>query len=785
MANHNERARDLLSRMTIKEKTAQLISVWLKLEPGGRFSLRDLRGFSIKDSEQDAGSLLQHGMGQITRPLGTHRIDAREGVKSLNGVQRFLVEKTRLGIPALPHEECLAGVMADGATLFPAGINYGALWDPSLMERVASAIGEELASIGGKQGLAPVLDVSRDARWGRTEETFGEDPYLAGCQATAYVRGLQGPDRRVLATLKHFAGHSFSEGGRNHAPVHIGERELNDTFLLPFEMAVKLAGVGSLMPAYHDIDGEPSSSSYHYLTEVLREQWGFDGIIVSDYEAISLLYDHHRVAADEAEASAVAIRAGMDVELPGFTCFYTGIERAIDRGLLSVEEVNAAVLRVLVEKSRLGLFEHPYTDEGAVSFNTKEHRELASEAAAKSIVLLKNDGLLPLSPDRKTALIGPLADEHNAMFCGYSFPIHVANGMRAPESSTRYGKTLREALGERIAGEGLRYRRGCAILGKKPEQTPVFPGDLEAGTREQPETVSYDRSGIEEAVAVASEADQIVLAVGDIAGLFLSGTVGEGSDTDSLRLPGVQQELLEALLATGKPIAVVLINGRPYNLGEGFDRANAVLEAWLPGQQGGEVVADILLGAREPGGRLPVSLPRSAGAMPYFYNHKLKAAGTPVQKEFGAVFPFGHGLSYTRFEYSDFSLETPEAPVNGEITLSLVVTNRGDREGDEVVQLYVRDVLATRVRPVKELKGFRRLTLPAGGSSRVRFRLPVDMLAYTMDGTRRVVEPGAFELQIGSSAQDVKWRETARVTGALRELPKNWRMLCETEVSPL
>ncbi len=772
MSQITDRAEKLLAKMSIREKSAQLYSVWLRIDEDGDFAFRSMNDGFIKRSDSDAREVMRDGIGQITRPLGTRPIDARACVKGLNLVQKFLIEETRHGIPAIVHEECLPGLMAQGATLFPSAINFGALFDEALLERIGGAIGAELASVGAQQGLAPVLDVSRDVRWGRTEETLGEDPYLVGSLATAYVRGLQGRDRRVLATLKHFVAHSFSEGGRNHAPVRVGERELNDVFMLPFEMAVKLANAGSVMPAYHDIDGEPSSSSYHYLTEVLRNEWGFDGIIVSDYEAVNLLYDHHKVAADEAEASALALRAGMDMELPGFTCFRTGIEKALDRGLLDIADIDAAVRRVLCEKGRLGLFDHPFIDEGGVSLNTPEHRALALEAAEKSIVLLKNDGTLPLSSVAKTALVGPLADDQMGLFCGYSFPVHLIVAFRTEDKENVYGKTLRETISER--GDEILYSRGCDILRERPKDAPVFPGDVHGA--EQQDSVSYDEAGIADAVRMAHSADRIIVAVGDLAGLFLTGTVGEGSDASSLKLPGVQQKLLDALLALGKPTVVVVLSGRPYNLGQAFEKASAVIQAWLPGQEGGEALARIIYGESSPGGRLPVSIPRSAGAMPYFYNHKLKSAGTPVQRDFGALYPFGFGLSYTTFEYSDFSLERDDAPVDGEIAVSGTVTNSGKRSGDEVVQLYVRDINASLVRPVLELKGFKRVSLAPGKSVKVRFTVPVDMLNFTISGTRRVVEPGEFEVMIGSSANDIHWRGKAMVTGKVRELPKKWRM---------
>jgi beta-glucosidase len=586
----------------------------------------------------------------------------------------------------------------------------------------------------------------------------------------------------VLATLKHFVGHSFSEGARNHAPVRVGERELNDVFLLPFEMAVKLANAGSVMPAYHDIDGEPASASVRYMTDVLRAQWGFDGIIVSDYEAVRLLHDNHRVARDEAEATALALKAGMDIELPGFSCFRTGIEKALARGLIEPGHVDAAVRRVLVEKSRLGLFEHPYADEGAVVLNAAEHKQVAAEAAEKSIVLLANDGILPLRDEGTTALIGPLVDDPLAVFCGYSFPVHLIMAFRHLDTSTRYAKTLREAIGERARSGKLVYSRGCDILTERPAEAPVFPGDPNAALGQKKSYVSRDESRIAEAVRVASKADRIVVALGDLSGLFLTGTVGEGSDASSLELPGVQQKLLDSLLALDKPLVVVLLNGRPYNLGPAYVNANAVLEAFLPGQEGADAIARVLYGDAEPGGRLPVSVPRSAGAMPYFYNHKLKSAGTPVQPEFGAVYPFGHGLSYTTFEYGDLRLESREVPVDGQIILSFTVRNTGSRTGDEVAQLYVRDLYASVVRPIRELKGFKRLTLAPGEGKTLRFTLPADMLAFTVSGTTRLVEPGEIELMVGRSSQDVRLSDKVTLTGSPRALPRDWRMVCATEV---
>jgi beta-xylosidase len=783
MINHRQRAHGLLRKMNVKEKVAQLHSVWLSIEEDGSFAFRKAVNGFIEESRSEPDSILKHGIGQITRPLGTRPIEARSCVRGLNRIQKYLMERTRLKIPALPHEECLPGLMARGATLFPAAINYGSLWDEELVKEVAAAIGSELYSVGARQGLAPVLDVSRDVRWGRTEESFGEDPYLAGCLGVAYVRGLQSENRRVLATLKHYAGHSFSEGARNHAPVRVGERELNDVFLLPFEMAVKLASAGSVMPAYHDIDGEPCSSSWRLITEVLRERWGFDGLVVSDYEAIRLLYAHHGVARDKSEAAALALKAGMDVELPGNTVFESGIEEALSRGILKMSTLDEAVTRVLIEKSRLGLFENPYADEGAITLNSPEHRQVAREAAARSVVLLKNDGILPLQDEGTTALVGPLADDQLAVLCGYSFPVHLIRAQRLLDTGTDHAQTLRQALEERVSAGTILHSRGCEIFTERMLEAPVFPGDPGAEQGQKKSTVSMDESGIADAVTVAARADRIIVAVGDLSGLFLTGTVGEGSDASSLVLPGVQQKLVEALLSLSKPTVIILLSGRPYNLGEAFSRANAVLEAWFPGQEGAGALAGILYGDINPGGRLPVSFPKSAGAMPYFYNHKLKSAGSPVHPDFGAVFPFGHGLSYTSFEYSDFRVTTGKVANDSQFEISCTVENTGPRAGDEVVQLYIHDPVASLVRPVMELKGFKRLTLNPGERRRVSFVLPVDLLGFTVSGTSRVVEPGEFQLMIGRSSADILFRETVEVTGKPRELPENWRMATEVRVS--
>ncbi len=777
-----DRVEDLLGRMTLDEKIAQLHALWLMLSPDGNHRTRS-DGFAGGGAAPDIRARIRNGLGQITRPLGTYAIDPADGVRALNHLQKFLVEETRLGIPVLSHEECLSGTMGRGGTMLPSSLAFGATWDPDLIQQVGAAIGAELRSVGCRQGLAPVLDVARDARWGRTEETFGEDPFLVGLMATAYVRGLQGPDRGVLATLKHYVGHSFSEGGRNHAPVHLGWRELNDDFMLPFEMAVKLADAASVMPAYHDIDNEPLHASRHLLTTVLREEWGFDGIVVADYIGVTLLHTHHGVAADAAEAAALAFKAGLDVELPADDCA-PHLKEALDRGLIDMETIDAAVRRHLTEKFRTGLFEHPYADEGKIAVQAKEAVALSRRVARQSVTILGNDGILPLAPDARIALIGPCADDPLALLGDYAFPVHLINSDDSDDTS----QVVTPLAGLRaLCGDRLTYARGCNIFDERSSGTPVFPGDVDDNTSlDIAERYSTRRDMMDEAVAAATGADVAVVCVGDLSGIFQTGTVGEGSDVDTLDLPGLQQELLDRIVATGTPVVVVLSSGRPYTLGGQEDALAALVMTYFGGQEGGTALAEVLTGTAEPAGRLTLSVPRSAGAAPYFYNHKFKSSGTPIARHFGSRYPFGHGLSYTTFEFSDFALEASSVDIEtGEVEVSFTVTNTGDRAGVAVPQLYVRDKLASLVRPVKELKGFARVELAAGAAARVTLRVPTDMLNFTGYEGVRIVEPGDFDLMVGASSADIRLRGTVTVTGDVRKLPKDWRMTSASEVKPL
>lgn len=776
-----ERARDLLDRMTLDEKIAQLCSVWLMLDPdGGEFA--PFQGMLVDPSDPVAA--LRHGIGQITRPLGSRPVDPRSGARALNAFQRRLVEETRLGIPAIAHEESLAGFMAQGATQFPSPLNYGATWDPELIRQVGDVIRRQMRAVGAHQALAPVADVVRDPRWGRVEECVGEDPLLAGAMVSAYVAGLQGNDLRegVVATLKHFCGYSGSEGGRNFAPTHAGPREMADTFLVPFEMAVKRGGALSVMNAYQDVDGEPCAASRRLLTQTLRESWGFEGIVVADYFAVKMLHILHHVAEGPAAAAALALGAGLDVELPTGEYYAAGLPDALAKGLVDPETLDVSVRRVLLLKLRLGLFEKPYVDEGAVELDTREDRALARRVAERSLTLLSNDGTLPLAADPgRLAVIGPNADDERALFGNYSFQNHVASHFPDRPLPTR-AKTVLTALRDRLGEGRVAYARGCGIvresgdpLAVNPDSTPEFSDDS---------TLDLDDSGIPQAVEAARGADVAILVLGDRAGHFRTGTVGEGTDTDDLALPGLQPRLLDAVLATGTPTVVVLLNGRPFSLGGVAERSAAILEAWFPGQDGADAIVEAVFGDIEPGGRTPLSFASGAGMLPFSYRHTALARGIPPLPSFDPVFAFGHGLGYTSFAYADLSLGAERVPTDGEVAVSCTVHNCGERAGDEVVQLYLRDPAASITRPVQELKGFRRITLEPGEARRLHFRVSADLVAFTGPDLQRIVEPGRVEVRIGASSADIRLEGAFELVGPVRTVGEARSFLAEVSEEP-
>ncbi|MEU6441143.1 glycoside hydrolase family 3 N-terminal domain-containing protein [Streptomyces sp. NPDC047046] len=748
--------------MTREEKTAQLYGLWVGASPEGGEVAPHQHDMQAPPALDD---LLPHGLGQLTRPFGTAPVDPGLGALSLLRTQARVIAGNRFGIPALAHEECLAGFAAWRATTFPVPLAWGASFDPELVERVGAAIGDSLRAVGVHQGLAPVLDVVRDLRWGRVEETIGEDPYLVGRVGAAYVRGLESAG--IVATLKHFAGYSASRAGRNLAPVSMGPRERADIVLPPFEAALREGGARSVMHAYTDTDGVPSAADRELLTGLLRETWGFEGTVVADYFGVAFLQSLHHVAADRAEAAALALRAGVDVELPTVDAYGAPLLAALDAGLVDEATVDDAVRRVLRQKAELGLLDadfdpvppslrgraelSPEGVRGTVDLDPPEHRELSARLAAESLVLLRNaapDGspVLPLAAPRRIAVIGPQAGAPLAGLGCYAFPVHV--GGAHPDLAPGIAlPTLYEAVAAEFADSDVVAVAGCGI---------------DTGGTE----------GFAAALDAARGADVVIAALGDRAGLFGRGTSGEGCDAPSLRLPGAQQELLDALLGTGTPVVGVLLAGRPYALGRAVDEAGALVQAFFPGQEGTRAIAALLSGRAAPSGRLPVSVPRTPDGQPGTYLRAPLAGPSDVSAlDPSPAYPFGHGLAYTSFAWTDLTPQTPgQVPTDGTVRLALTVTNTGARAGTEVVQVYLHDPVASVVQPEQRLIGALRVPLAPGASARVHVEIPADTASFTGLAGRRVVEPGALEFRLSASSTDHRLRYGVRLTGPVREV---------------
>ncbi|MEV2253972.1 glycoside hydrolase family 3 N-terminal domain-containing protein [Streptomyces sp. NPDC050147] len=727
----SERAADLLARMTAQERLAQLYSVW----PGSDAQESgDVAPLQHEVAERvDLEALLPHGLGQVTRPFGTAPVEPAEGAARLAALQERVRAANRFALPAVAHEECLTGFTAWQAAVFPTPLAWGASFDPELVGRMAAAIGESMRAVGVHQGLAPVLDVVRDPRWGRTEESIGEDPYLVATIGTAYVQGLQSAG--IIATLKHFAGYGASRGARNHAPVSIGPRELADVILPPFEMAVREGGARSVMPAYNDLDGLPAHAHQALLTHLLREDWGFTGTVVSDYFGVSFLESAHGVTGSRAGAAALALTAGVDVELPAVRCFGAGAAAPQDA-------VDRAALRVLTQKCELGLLDPDWTPGPAaaspVDLDPPHMRLLARELAEESVILLANaDGALPLAHDARIAVVGPLADDPAAMLGCYTFPRHV--GVEHPE-----------------------LPMGLAV-----------PTLLQALRAELPEAVF---------VADPADADVCVVVAGDRSGLFGRGTSGEGCDAADLELPDDQGDLLDGALASGTPAVLVLLTGRPYALGRWADRLAGVVQAFFPGEEGGGAVAGVLSGRVNPSGRLPVSVPREPTGQPWTYlAPPLGHRGEASSLDPTPLFPFGHGLSYTTFAW-DVSPVPGELPTDGEVTVRVTVTNTGGHSGAEVVQLYLHDPVGRVARPVVRLVGYARVPLAPGESAEVEATFHADLAAYTGPEGHRIVDPGTLELRFGASSTAIHHRVPLTLTGPERTVGHERRLRCEMRV---
>ena len=734
------RVADLLMRMTVEEKIAQLQGVWN--------TKRDIEDAQGRFDPTKAKALIGSGIGEVARPSEIGRRDVGRAVRSareqavfVNAVQKWLIENTRLAIPAMFHEEALHGLTAPGGTHFPVPIGLASTWDPALLERLMSAAALEARTRGVQHVLSPVVDLGRDPRWGRIEETYGEDPYLVTHMGVAAVRGYQGTklplaDDKVFATLKHFAGHGSHEGGINTAPAIVSERLLRSELLVPFEAAVK-AGAFAVMPSYNEVDGVPSHANRWLLTDILRREWGFNGVVVSDYFGIEQLQSRHRVALDKADAAGQALEAGVDLELPDPYGF-PELLGLVKSGRISESTIDRSVERMLKAKFLARLFENPFVDpERAESVtNTSEHQALALEAARKSIVLLKNEGgLLPLdrSKVKTLAVIGPNAKG-----------LHLGGYSRDPGRGVDVlsGITARAGAGISVAyAEGVRITEHDADWG---------------GDRVKLGDAAQNRARIQQAIKVARQADAIVLAIGTNESVSREAWADNHlGDVADLSLMSNQEDLVEAMLDTGKPVIALLVNGRPLALPLVAARVPAIVEAWYPGQEGGTAIGEVLFGDVNPGGKLPVTFPRQSGQLPVYYNRRPTSFRSHLDLTREPLWAFGFGLSYTTFRLDELKVASSTISPDGRTDVSVRVTNTGSRVGDEVVQLYIRDQVSSVTRPIKELRGFARVTLKPGESKTVSFALGPEELSMIDRRMQRVVEPGRFDIMVGTSATPV------------------------------
>jgi beta-glucosidase len=715
--------------MTLVEKCAQLGGAW--------FSRLVVDGALDK---KRMARRLGDGIGHITRISAESGLGPARTAAFANEIQRFLVERTRLGIPAVIHEEAVAGLCARDAAQLPQAIGLASTWDPAVVEEVAIASARHMRAVGARLALSPVMDIARDPRWGRLEETYGEDPELASRMAVAYVRGLQ--SQGVVATAKHFLGYGVPDAGFNHGEVSIGPRRLRDVIAAPFRAAINEAGLGSVMNAYNEIDGLPCAGSPAILTDLLRGELGFTGTVVADYWAVSLLQTFHHTAVDQADAGRQALIAGIDVELPAYECYRT-LATQVDDGALDEAIIDCAVRRVLREKVALGLFEDPYVDDLAApeQFDTPGDRALARRAAARSMVLLANDGVLPLDPAGLTrvAVIGPSADDPRLLLGDYHFPAHVEIAFEA-------GGLLPTAGGT-----------GEVVL--PPQVTTVTP---RAGLRAR-----LEPHGVE-VIDDAAAADVAVVCVGGRSGLTADATSGEFRDASDLRLPADQLALIVDTAATGTPVVVVVIGGRAHSLSEVLPHAAAIVMAWLPGEEGGSALADVLCGDVDAGGRLPVSLLRTVGQVGVHGGHhhgggRSQMLGDYVDGRAGPLFCFGHGLSYTTFAYAD--LDVAAGSTADDIVVTVAVANTGGRDGEEVVQVYARDEVASIGVPERRLIAFVRVAIAAGETTTLRFTVPAGRLGFHDADVRFRVEPGDVTFLVGSSRDDIRAQATVTLSG--------------------
>ena len=734
-----QRVADLISRMTLEEKIAQLEGAWenRQFHPDPQTMFIDERGNFLPER---AAVLLKHGLGQMSRP--SENRGPREMAEFTNTVQKWIKDNTRLGIPVLFHEECLHGHAAIKGTSYPQAIALASTWDPALIQDVFTNVAAEVRARGAQQCLAPVLDLAREPRWGRTEETYGEDPYLVSHIGVAAIRGFQGvgpfiDGSHVTATAKHFAVHGQPEGGTNVAPGNYSERVVREYFLKPFEAAVKEGHVQNVMASYNEIDGIPSHSNKHLLDDVLRQEWGFNGLLVSDYFGIAELIKIHHIAASNDVAAKIALESGVDVELPFADAYGTLIEQ-IKEGKISERFVDRALARVLRLKFLTGLFDNPFVDPAKAEAitNSPEHQQLALKAAHESIILLKNENnLLPLdkSKYKRIAVIGPNAAD-----------VHLGGYSGKPGRGVSLLQGIKDKVGS--SAEVL-YAEGCKITETLPDwdTDKVVLGDPAQNAKRIPQ-----------AVAVAKKADIVILALGGNEQTSREAWApNHQGDRDSLDLLGNQDDLVKAIFATGKPVVVFLQHGRPNSINYIAEHVPAILEGWYLGQEGGTAMADVIFGDYNPGAKLPITVPRSAGQLPDYYYQKPSAKREYLGSTTQPLYPFGWGLSYTTFKYSDVKVSPASIGPQGQVKVTVNITNTGKLAGDEVAQLYIRDEVSSVTRPIKELRGFRRLTLNAGETKAVEFTLGPEELSFFNREMQRVVEPGTFKLMVGGNSVDL------------------------------
>ncbi|WP_199558853.1 glycoside hydrolase family 3 N-terminal domain-containing protein [Paenibacillus antibioticophila] len=769
--SNEERVEDLLSHMTLEQKVSQLQCIMLTTEP-----VQALQRFP-------------DGIGEAT-VFGGGGQTVEENADFVNTVQDTVIGKNDLEIPTLFHAEAVTGLNAVGATIFPSAIGLGATFQPDTVERMADIIRKQMLAVGVRQALSPVMDVARDPRWGRVGETYGEDPTLCAVMSVAFTKGLQGDDLKegVVATGKHFLGYSYGEGGLNMASNPIPPRELREVYAKPFQAAISEAGLQSVMNSYGTIDGELVIKSKHILTEMLRDEMGFDGLLVSDYMSINRAVDL-KVSQNPKSGGIEALQAGLDSELPTPYGFTNALIEGVHEGLIDDEIINRSVRRVMMAKVALGLFENPYarTDLIEEAYNQEFTRSQSLKAAKESIVLLKNDGILPLQKDiKKITVIGPHGDSIRMLFGCYTYPatIEMILGGAATEMAGLMADDTELAAGASPFLEGSNVREKSPLVTETIQQlyggtTPTILASIQAKCPNAEvvyvrgaEVAGTNRSGFEAAVAAAKEADVVILTVGGKYGWGSNCTIGEGVDSDHIGLPGVQEDLARAICETGTPAVLVHMDAKPLSSEYITEHFPAIIENWFPGITGGQAIADVLFGDYNPAGRLPMTAARNTGQIPIYASHRVGNSYTPVKGMVLAkyaegskrpLFTFGEGKSYTEFSYSNLTLDKKKVKADGIIRLSFEVTNIGERDGEEVVQVYVSDDLSSVVRPVKELAGFQRIAIAAGEKKLVAFSLRADQFAFLDSKMDWIVEAGTMTVTVGGSSEDIRLSDTFEI----------------------